>query len=494
MPMTRIFGLLLLILSLNAFAAPEYSHLIPYPYYKVMSDSSNEVRQISNGWAAFQIRLEMIQRAKKHIEVEYFIYNEDLAGKIFSRELEKAAARGVKVRILVDKSVAVFRLNPYYAKEFASRGLELRYYNKAPLWKVSTMQFRNHRKLLSVDDKEAITGGRNIGDDYFDLSDRFNFQDTDIYVKGQIVKPMRETFDHYFEHKITERPKFPVLKKNAKQSKIDKFNKQTKIAKTLFEETEEEIKTRKKLAKYGKDLIEKHPLHVCPVTTYASDAPGATFGRRIRPDFINKYKFLRKAIFDKLSKVDKALTISSPYIISTKKSNELLKLMLERDVAVTFYTNSLASTDAVYVAANLYHEVWGWIKKGIKVYLHDGKLVNDNPRLEDKVVNAKWGTHSKVQVYETTNYSEAMIGTYNIDNRSNFYNSEMAVFCKGNDEFSMEVKKEIMHLANNGILIRKDKTAVNKDGKVVSRFGSDQKDLTMMKLIFIPSWLLRFLL
>ena len=114
--------------------------------------------------------------------------------------------------------------------------------------------------------------------------------------------------------------------------------------------------------------------------------------------------------------------------------------------------------------------------------------------MEEKVQKAKWGTHSKVQVYEASTYSEAMIGTYNIDNRSNFYNSEMALFCKGNDAFTKVVKDEIMDMAHSGIKIHSNGTASDREGNKKSVFGSNQKDLRLMRLIFLPSWLLKFLL
>ena len=87
-----------------------------------------------------------------------------------------------------------------------------------------------------------------------------------------------------------------------------------------------------------------------------------------------------------------------------------------------------------------------------------------------------------------------MIGTYNIDNRSNFYNSEMALFCKGNDAFTKVVKDEILEMANKGIRINADGTASDIDGNKKSIFGSDTKDLKLMRFIFLPSWLLKFLL
>lgn len=485
------FGLFLFLFTLTfsaqAQTQPLLSDNIPYPFYEKQAEGQNEVMSITDGMAAFQLRLEMIRRAEKSIEVEYFIYDVDLAGKIFTRELVKAAQRGVKVRILVDKSKPIFEFNEYYAKALSSVGIEVRYYNKAPLVRISTVQFRNHRKLITVDDKEAITGGRNIGNDYFDLSDEFNFHDTDIYVRGPISKVMRESFDKYFEHKISERVKSP--NENNK-----KFDEKTKAAAAFLEESQEEIEAKERLATVGKKILDSKKLYVCPELTYVSDGPGATFFQRLNPKFDEKYKFVRKVLFDKLHTVDKSVLISSPYLIANSHSNKLMKTLLKKDVEITVYTNSLASTDAVYVAANLYYDVFKWTKKGINIYLHDGIYTQNNPDMEEKVQQAKWGTHSKVQVYEATNFSEAMIGTYNIDNRSNFYNSEMALFCKGNDAFTKVVKDEIMEMAHKGIKINPDGTASDRDGNKKSIFGSDTKDLKLMRFIFLPSWLLKFLL
>lgn len=481
------FFVFLFVLTSSAWSQALLSDGIPHPFYAKQDQGENEVMSINDGMAALQLRLEMIRRAEKTIEVEYFIFNADLAGKILIRELVKAAERGVKVRILIDKSKPIFVFNEYYVKAIAQYGIEVRYYNKAPIVRISTVQFRNHRKLMTIDDNEGMTGGRNIGDDYFDLSDHFNFHDTDIYVRGPIVKIMRESFDAYFEHKISERIKLP--------EETDKnFEEKTAKATAFLEETPEEITAREKFATVGKKILDSKKMYICPELTYVTDAPGATFFQRLKPKFDVKYKFVRKVLFDKLNTVDKSVLISSPYLIATKKSNKLMKSLLKRDVDLTIYTNSLASTDAVYVAANLYYDVFKWTRKGIHIHLHDGLYTNNNPELDENIKKAKWGTHSKVQVYESTTFSEAMIGTYNIDNRSNFYNSEMALFCKGNDAFTKVVKDEIVEMMDKGIKINPDGSASDREGNEKSVFGSSTKDLRLMRLIFLPSWLLKFLL
>lgn len=179
-----------------------------YPY-QVTSTEPHQMRVINSGLAALYAGVDMIRRAQDSLELEYFIFNPDKGGRIILKELVKAAERGVRVRVLIDKSLAVFVLDKFYAEVLKEKGVELRYYNAAPLIAISSSQFRNHRKLMVMDGIEAITGGRNIADEYFDLSEKFNFLDRDAWIAGPIVKPMLETFDKYWKDAITQVPKKP---------------------------------------------------------------------------------------------------------------------------------------------------------------------------------------------------------------------------------------------------------------------------------------------
>ena len=482
-----------LLVSASGFAQENLSSQIPYPFYVQHDQAQNQVMNIEFAPAALQMRIEMIRRANSHIAAEYFIFNTDMAGKIIARELVAAAARGVKVRILVDKSVAVFELNEYYAKEFSKHGIEVRYYNAAPMVRVSTVQFRNHRKLLAVDDLEAITGGRNIGDDYFNLSPKFNFNDRDIYVKGPIVKTMRKSFDKFFEHKIAERPEFPS-KSILSPLEFTKYEKKSALARAFFVETKEEVAVRNKIRAIGGKLLAEKTLHTCPTATFSTDAPGADFIARLQPDFDENYRFLRKTLFDKVSTIDKSILISSPYILNNANSRELMNGLLAKKVGISIYTNSLGSTDAVYVAANLYLSIQSWLKMGIDVNLHDGKYIPMHEEVNSSIPKAKWGTHCKSQVYESHDYTEVVIGTYNVDNRSNFYNSEMAFFCKGNDKFTKEVKDSILSRAKQGLKVHRDGTATGRNGEVKDMHSASQADVLKMDLITLPSWALKFIL
>jgi putative cardiolipin synthase len=150
--------LLLLLLSSSLINAQTASSTDLEPYRKT-SIEKHEMRILNSGFGALYARVDMIRRAKKSIDLETYIFSQDTTGRIMLKELAAAAKRGVKVRILVDKSPAEFRFNDQVAEIMKKNNIEIRYYNPAPLLNLTEVQFRNHRKLMVRDGEEAITGG-----------------------------------------------------------------------------------------------------------------------------------------------------------------------------------------------------------------------------------------------------------------------------------------------------------------------------------------------
>lgn len=483
--------IILTFVALVAFAAgaDELSAKIPYPFHA--EQGGNEVLFVDDGITAFEARLEMIRRAKRTIEVEYFIYNVDTAGRIFSKELVEAAARGVRVRVLIDKSEPIFVFNEYYAKEMKARGVEVRYYNAAALWRVSTIQFRDHRKLLVIDDEEAVTGGRNIADEYFDMNHEFNFDDADVFVRGPVARAMRDSFDLFWTNHLSEHPKVP------RASVIDPFHKYakgTRAAREFFGTTTAlETEANARLMAAASPLAAR-TYAPCETTTFATDAPGADFIQRLKHDFVDTHRYLRKTLFDKISAVDQRIVVDSPYIIDSSATDEMTRILEKNGAQIDLYTNSLGSTDATYVAANMYLGLKRWRAKGMNVWLHDGKFLG-YPGAPKYVRDARSGTHSKVQVYQTHAYSEVMVGTYNVDHRSNYYNAEMALFCRGSDAFTADVLRSIELRMHAGLEVNASATAAtDSDGRSHSIYAADISQIRDMKLKTLFFWLARELL
>src|SRR3954470_18397297 len=120
-----LLGSILTLMSLTAFPG------IPYPFFASQGGGANKVMVVEDGISALTLRVQMIRRAKSHIEAEYFIFNVDTAGRIIAHELIAAAKKGVKVRVLVDSSFTVLELKANYAKALAELGIQVRYYNRA---------------------------------------------------------------------------------------------------------------------------------------------------------------------------------------------------------------------------------------------------------------------------------------------------------------------------------------------------------------------------
>lgn len=494
--------LLFSILSTNVFAAPTTEGDI-YPY-RMTSINKNEMQIINSGIGALYARLDMIRRATSTLDLEYFIFNPDSTGRIVIKELIKASQRGVKVRILVDKSVAVFRLDEYYAKVLKDHNIELRYYNPASTFRISSVQFRNHRKLILRDGVEAITGGRNIADEYFDLSKTFNFLDRDIWVEGELTRAMKDTFELYWKSDIVETPKAPEVpvKRKSINPEDDEFNdylyrrdldahlKKTRDAEEFIAENyEDDIKLEFAL-NYGKKTLASTNKYVCPEASFATDKEGASFVQRLKSkDYNQNYRLLRKEIAEWMEKVEDEIILDSPYFLNDKNSHKIIKDLLSNNKKITILTNSLASTDAVYVSTVFNDTVKRYTPlSSFNAYVYKGTFSNESDLISEDVKNAEWGTHSKTILYSDDSF---MVGTFNIDNRSNFYNTEMAVFCSGSPELAKDV-------LDNVKVRMKNSHHLNKFGKPDD--GTDLLAGTTLKkriiyyMLKFPATLFQFLL
>jgi len=131
---------------------------------------------LSNGLDAFVARAVLSHYAERSIDVQYYLYHNDLVGRLFTDLLLKAADRGVRVRLLVDDMDLGGRDLGAAALD-SHPNIEVRIFNPFSRNVGRTFQFisrygsvtrRMHNKTFTVDNQVAILGGRNIGNEYFD--------------------------------------------------------------------------------------------------------------------------------------------------------------------------------------------------------------------------------------------------------------------------------------------------------------------------------------
>ncbi|TLX22781.1 phospholipase D family protein [Thermomonas fusca] len=164
---------------------------------------------------ALLARIHLIRAARHSIGLQTYIFDEDDSAQLVLDELQAAAFRGVKVRILIDQLAALRKVETLAALTSLHANLELRVYNPVldrarlslPMYAVAAaccwgqLNRRMHNKLLVVDDAVGIVGGRNYQDDYYDWGDEFNFRDRDLLLAGPAVADMAANFQAFWASK-----------------------------------------------------------------------------------------------------------------------------------------------------------------------------------------------------------------------------------------------------------------------------------------------------
>ena len=177
--------------------APELQGLTHYlsraggfPIYE-----GTETRYFPLGDELFPVLLEELEKAEQFIFLEFFVIAE---GEMWGRILEilaRKAARGVEVRLLYDGTNEFFTLPRDYPKRLAELGISCRVF--APIMPfVSThYNYRDHRKILVIDGKTALTGGINLADEYINKASRFgHWKDSAVLLRGEAVRSFTRMF------------------------------------------------------------------------------------------------------------------------------------------------------------------------------------------------------------------------------------------------------------------------------------------------------------
>ena len=188
---------------------------------------------IEDGLSAFVIRAAFARMATKTIDLQTYIYSNDLSAKVLIGELRKAADRGVKVRILLDdygtKSdiVDVMLLNQHpniEVKVFNTVSNRARFlYYPQFLMDFNRLNSRMHNKLFIVDNIAYITGGRNVGSNYFYPETASNFSDTDVLFIGDMTRYATGSFNEYWDHHLSiPASVFPKAKSKKAMRRLEK--------------------------------------------------------------------------------------------------------------------------------------------------------------------------------------------------------------------------------------------------------------------------------
>lgn len=430
---------------------------------------------IKSGKVAFLHRIALVRMAKYSIELQTYIYENDVTSRILMHELKLAADRGVKVRIIVDDNglssdssdimilnyhpnIQVKVFNPY---KYRSKILKYPQF----LLNISRLNYRMHNKLFIVDGSAVIIGGRNVASNYFDDSRRMNFSDTDVLFIGKLAQDALGSFDEYWAyHKSIPVDVFPNHNNPQELSDLVESIK----SKTAYYQQERELFETAVNIFIENFNAKKFPIYWGNSRLIADSPTKAEGGEHISP--------IIDALDGLWKETSKSIYISAAYFVPGKNGAENLIKGAKKGIDINILTNSLSSTDATVVYSGWHRYRDDLIRNGVKVY----EFRNEGYKVYNRY-NSGVSLHSKTIVVDD---KISWIGSFNLDGRSALYNTEViAAFF--NEEFAKLLRQAMekdmseyisWHLYNdNG----KTKWKTNRKGKEIIKTHSP--DTTLFK-------------
>lgn len=387
---------------------------------------------IEDGLSAFVIRSAFARMATKTIDLQTYIYSNDFSSKVLIGELKNAADRGVKVRILLDdygtKSdiVDVMLLNQHpniEVKVFntVKNRSKLLYYPQF-LLDFNRLNSRMHNKLFIVDNIAYITGGRNVGSNYFYPETASNFSDTDVLFIGDMTRYATDSFNEYWNHHLSiPADVFPKAKSKKAMRRLEKSfadiekrsAEDVRRYNTIISMAQREFKQKRFDFSWGRgkflaDPPQKVEMSMCEKEQYRGD--------------------IVRALQHLWDKTNKSVYMSAAYFVPGLGGLEHMLNEEKAGVHMTIVTNSLASTNAPTVYAKWEKYRKQLIKSGADVY--EFMVSAENLRGKEHDRERKQSSfsvlHSKTMVFDD---DISWIGSFNLDPRSAYYNTEnVAIF------------------------------------------------------------------
>ncbi len=363
-------------------------------------------------------RLALIDSAQVSIDVQTYLWRRDFSGGLlFSRVLD-AAERGVRVRLLVDdfltrgvdRIIAALDHHPNVEIRLWNPGRQRRIgRNLDYLVRLRELNHRLHNKVLVVDNLAVISGGRNIADAYFGLSERYNFFDLDLLGVGPVVPPVSGMFDRYWNSPQA----VPGRAFYGRASDGDIPRVKAELRRSLEASALSEIvpvARRRWDERFAAGLAAMVPGEAEVIY----DKPGE---REPSQDaLIGLQRFFRRAQFE--------VQVANAYLVPGEAFFEEARQLEARGVDMAIITNSLGSTNQTIVHHAYARTRVPMLEAGVDVFemKYRGGM---QPELDTPPIESDWvGLHAKAAVLDRTH---VFIGSFNFSPRSRNLNLELGI-------------------------------------------------------------------
>jgi len=394
---------------------------------------------LPDGLDAFAARAASARLAGRSLDLQYYMWHDDLVGHLLAREVYAAAERGVRVRLLLD-DINTKGLDPALLALDAHPNIEVRLYNpfrnRSGVWRLLEMvqrffsvNHRMHNKAWIADGRVALVGGRNIGDEYFDANRSVNFRDLDMLLLGPAVADASAIFDDFWN--------------SSAAVPIEALNPQTpenlhRLVAALAHESADaaaQVYLGRVAASPSAQRLTNHELvpHWSANITVASDPPQKTKGA-------DRRGWLQPRLAAHLDGMHREVLLISPYFVPGKKGTATLLALARGGTRVGVVTNSLAANDvpAVHSGYERYRD--RLLDGGVSLF----EIRRHGPVATHGLFGSSGASlHTKAFVIDG---ARGFVGSFNLDPRSANLNTEMGVLFD-DPGLARDLRQEYLRLA-----------------------------------------------
>jgi putative cardiolipin synthase len=413
------------------------------------------IRLLTSGDEALASLIGLADRAERTLDIQYYLIHQDDSSRLLLHHLRLAAERGVRVRVLVDDlNTAGEDRRFMHLGEHAN--IEVRVFNPFPGGRFATwtrfvasasdiprINHRMHNKLFLADNAIAITGGRNIGDQYFTRDLHNNFIDLDVVAAGTIVPQLSATFDAFWNSKYA----YPIA------SVASPVQAEEGVPQAL----EENVVAGD--ANWLARELDADDLQLTWVpATVLADGP-AKIASDVAP---NVEVTIANNIAALMRSAKQEVIVISPYFVPGQQGVDLMRDLVGRGVRIRILTNSLASTDSPLVHNGYSHYRVALLKLGVE-------LSEVRPQLGQKRLrfhpfrSSNASLHAKALVIDQ---KTVFIGSMNMDARSARTNSELGIVM-----VSADLARQVMSLLDDISADGSYRLALDRHDKIVWSSG-----------------------
>jgi len=387
-------------------------------------DGESGFHILSAGIDGFLTRVQLARAAERTLDLQYFIFRGDTTGRLLSEELQRAADRGVRVRILVDDgdtvagdeqilelgrhpNVEVRVFNPF---DYRGHNGFLRHMDF--LFHEGRLDYRMHNKLMVADNAVALIGGRNVGNQYFQVDPGSQFADDDVFAAGEIAQRLSKTFDEY-------------------------WNSELAVPSTALPLPEARPTPAPPLSFHGSGVdYEARVASGQPYRALVSDAAALTWSRAEvvcdspdKKDVVHKKTsghLMAREVTEAIAGAREELLMVTPYFVPSDGELALLDRLRAQSVRLRILSNSLESAPELAAQSGYSKFRVQLLEAGIELYEVRARLERTRGSGQTRTVSryGTYGLHAKLYVIDRR---RLYIGSMNYDQRSLRINTEVGL-------------------------------------------------------------------